>query len=283
MNKSKLLVSALLVALVASVCVNIYFSAFAGSQEVSEETKLEMVSSMQQAQVKVDNELNKIGAALITASQQLSITGISGAQAHTVVAALAANSTYVVDAATQDLNNIMVTVEPPAFQNAVGKDIGKQSWLNPNPNGVITPMMTTILPLVENNTGVAIAAPVFNANKVMIGTVSVTLKPQTLLADCITSVTEDKTYGFTVMQTNGLIIYDSDPTQTGKNTFTDPTYAGYTSLLSLAHQIAASTSGHGTYTFTVVSSGQPGPKECYWTTVDAFGQNWRLAVFYPRD
>ena len=281
MNKLKLLTVLLAVVLIVSIC----FNAFLGTQNLSlsnqssDETKLEMNTILSQAQVAVDAELQRIGNSLIYASQQLSTTGISGAQARAVVSALAANSSFIIDAATQDLNNIMVTVEPSAYSYSEGRDVGKEVWLNPNPDGPITPVMTPVIPLVENLTGVAMAAPIFNANKVMIGTVSVIFDPEVLLNATITPILENKSYEFITMQTDGQTLYDSDPTKQPTNILTNPTFASQTELIAVTHRIANEYSGYGTYDASTTAN-QSKPHEVYWTTLTAYGVDWRFAIIH---
>ncbi len=83
------------------------------------------------------------------------------------------------------------------------------------------------------------------------------------------------------MQTDGLIIYDSDPAQQWKNLFTDEAYANYPSLLALGQHMAAESSGYGTYSYTLNGTAQTAEKECYWTTVGAYGSQWRLIIVHP--
>lgn len=275
MNKSKLLAGLLAIALIASLGVNVYFGSqnLALSNQSGAETKLEMNSILSQAQVAVDAEVQRMGDSLVYASQQLSTVGISGDQARAIVSALAANSSFIIDAATQDLNSIMVTVEPSAFRYSEGREVGKQVWLNPNPNGPITPVMTPVIPLVENLSGVAMAAPVFNANKEIIGTVSVIFDPEVLLNATVTPILEGKSYEFITMQTDGQTLYDNDPAKQPTNILTNPAFASQTELLALTHHIADEYSGYGTYN---TSRGH----EAYWTTLTAYGIEWRLTIIH---
>ncbi len=282
MGKTELLTSVLVAALIISISVNVYLGSknlALSNQKNADNTKLEMTSILSQAQVQAEAQLQQIGGSLIYASQQLSTLGIACDQTQAIVSALAENNSFIIDAATQDLNNVMVTVEPSAYNYSVGRNIGEQTWLNPNPYGPITPTMTPIMPLVENLTGVAIGAPVFNTDKIMIGTVSVIFNPQALLNATISALVKDKPYGVTVMQLNGLSLYDTDASQVGKNLFTDPMYASYTELLAFGHRVVDEPSGYGTYTYTLnAASNQVATKECYWTTISAYGQEWRIAI-----
>jgi hypothetical protein len=81
------------------------------------------------------------------------------------------------------------------------------------------------------------------------------------------------------MQTNGLTIYDSDPTKQPTNIFTNPYFASQTQLLELTHHIVDQYSGYGTYDSST-TAGQSKPHEVYWTTLTAYGQDWRMALIH---
>ncbi len=280
MNKLKRLASLLTVALIISLGVNAYFIS-QSSQKNALETRLEMTQILTQAQTGIKAELEKIGVSSVYASQQLSTLGIEGDQARAVVHALAANSSFIIDAATQNLNNDMVIVEPSQYRSSEGKNIGNPKWLNTNPYSELAPSMTTAIPLVEGMNGVSLATPVFNPSGVRIGSVSAIFHPDILINATIAPIINGKPYAFLVMQTNGLSLYDTDSAQQGKNLFTDPMYASFTELLALGHRVADESSGYGTYTYLDAQGGATVQKECCWTTLSAYGAEWRLTLIHP--
>jgi hypothetical protein len=273
MSKSKIAAIILAVALIASVGANIYL--ITQTNTSNDSTRVGMVNTLSQIQVQIDVELDRIGQSLTYASQQLSGAGLTGTQANAILSALLANSTFIIDAGTQNMNHIMVAVQPSQYSNTIGKDVGEQKWLNPNPEGAITPMMTPVIPLIENMSGVAMAAPVFDSNKEMIGVVSVIFNPQELLNASTSAVTQDSQYEYTVMQLNGLILFDSTSSSQGKNLFDDSAFAGNTDTLNVGHQIAQADSGYSTY-----ATGDGQQKQCYWTTISAYGSEWRLIIHH---
>ncbi len=273
----------LTVALIVSIGCNLYLAnQTSSSQKSNAETRLEMTQILSQAQIGIDAQIKQIRDSLIYASQQLSITGISGDKARAVVNDLALSSSFIIDGATQDLNNNMIIVEPSKYQSSEGKNVGEQAWLYTNPHGELTPMMTPAMLLVEGVQGVALACPVYNSNDQQIGSVSVIFHPDQLINTTIAPLLNGKDYSALVMQTDGLSLYDTDPAQQGKNLFTDPLYSGYTELLAVGHRVAAESSGHGKYSFTLnATGGETVQKECYWTTINAYGQQWRLNLMRP--
>ncbi len=273
MNRSRILVTLLTVALVISAAANVYFGSTIGPRS-SDSVKVEMNAVLSDVQAKVDSEIQRIATSVVYASQQLTETGISGDEARAVISALAANSSYIIEAATQNLDRKMMIVEPAAFHVNEGKIIGEQKWLNPNPIGDITPMMTPLIMLIVNNSGCSIVAPIFNADKELIGTVSSIFSPQRLLTDSIAAVPKASNYNFSATQLDGIVVYSASAEFRNKNLFTDPSLSGYTGIIAVAHQTVQQSSGYATYT---VGSQQ---RECYWTTISAYGQQWRLVIHH---
>ncbi len=282
MSKPKTVTFLLIAILMISIGVNVYLvnqNASLSDQRETSQTKLDMIDVLNQAQVNIQTELKRIGDSLIYASQQLSSTGISGSQADTILSSLAANSSFIINAATENLDNIIMAVEP-ANWSIEGKNVGQQAYLNPNPYGEIMPMMTPVIPLQSGMNGNSLVAPVFNLNKELIGVLSVIFDPSTLIRASVSAATAGKPCELIGMQLDGLMVYDSDPAQQWNNLFTTAAYANYTSLITLGHQIVKEPSGYGTYTYNLINTRQLAQKECYWTTISAYGQEWRLTIIH---
>lgn len=274
MNKSKILITLLAVLLISSIGANVYFTSFLTAPNNGDTLKLGMVSTLSAVEVNINAELQRIGSSLALASEQLTYTGLTGAQADSVLSALDSNSTFIIDAGTEDLNNIMVAVQPPECSNVIGINVGEQTWLNTNPNGAIKPMMTPVIPLIENTTGIAMAAPVFNTDKVMIGTVSVIFDPQKLVSACIAQTPYNTKYEFSAMQTDGYSMYDTEPVYQGTNLLSNSSIPGYSLIYNSVNNTANNISGYYRYDYSGTYW------QCYWTTINAFGQDWRLAVHH---
>jgi eukaryotic-like serine/threonine-protein kinase len=279
MSKTKLLSIVLAVALITSICANIYLvNQTLNNQTDPAKTRVDMVATLTAAQTSINSAVRRIGESLIYASEQLSTAGISGAQAETILTALAANSSFIINAATENLDNTIVAVAPANWSYIEGRNVGEQTYLNPNPIGEITPVMSPVVPVQSDTMGNIMAAPIFNHEKELIGYISVIFDPSTLISTSALGALANKPYELIGMQLDGLMIYDSDPAQQWRNMFTDPAYASFTSLLELGHKVVDAPSGYGTYSFNLIDSSQVVSKECYWTTVTAYGEEWRLAL-----
>ncbi len=281
MNNPTVAVVVLVLALAASITANIYTATQntnLNTQLTADQTRIDMTATLSAAQKNITTELDTISQSLIYASKQLSTTGLTGTQAEAILNKLAKNSSFIINAATENLQNTIITVAPANWTNIIGKNVGEQTYLNPNPTSEITPMMTPVVAVQSDIMANIIAAPIFDVNKQLIGTVSIIFNPQTLIATSASTPLEGKPYELIGMQLDGLMIYDSDPDQQWRNMFTDPAYQSFTELLALGHHVADAPSGYGTYNFNLIGSNEVAHKECYWSTIWAFGQQWRLAL-----
>ncbi len=278
MNSSKLLIAVLVALLIVSIGANVFlYTQTLTSQGSSDATKVDMVATLSSVQVSVDAEIERISNSVVYASQQLTSTGITGDQARAVIAALAANSSFIVEAATQNLDRQMMVVEPEAWHTSEGKTIGEQKWLNPNPAGAITPCMTPVIMLITNQSGCSIVAPVFDSNKVMVGTVSAIFSPQRMINTSITSAAPNSPYSFTATQTDGLVVYSGNAAFQNRNLLTDPTldtFPGIDGIRASSRLTSSVSSGYNAYN---VGTQQ---RESYWTTISAYGQEWRLIIHH---
>ncbi len=285
MNTKNLFAIILCAALVVSVAASVYLatqnttlnqdntSLLSENQLLT--TRTEMVSALTQVQVQVDMELQKIGCSVTYACEQLSILGLRSDQARQVLDALAANSTYIVDASTVDLSNTFVTVVPDAYQQFEGTYIGEQ-YLNTIPASPIRPYMSRVIALVEGFDGVVISAPIFNATDVLVGSISVVIDYNGLLNQTVADAVEGTSFTAWALQPNGLVIYDMNPDMQGVNLFTDPTYTSIVQMQTMVHQMANEIAGYIAY-----QDGQAGQlvsKEAYWATVGPYGTEWRVII-----
>ena len=83
-----------------------------------------------------------------------------------------------------------------------------------------------------------------------------------------------------VMEKNGLIVYDADPEEIGKNIFSDNMFKPFEDLISFSRTVALQKNGAGSYSFytdglkdkTLVE------KIAAWDTAGLYGTEWRVVA-----
>jgi hypothetical protein len=204
-------------------------------------------------------------------------TGITGHGADDALLSLAESNDWVVDAVTVAPDGTIAAVMPEQYQGAIGEYIGNQSQIV----SILTdkePALSPIFLTVEGFEAAVIAYPVFSPDGNLTGGVAIPFRPDLLVGPLITDAIRGTTYGVDVLQaTDGLILYDTDPSQIG-NTPDSPVYTGYPELQALLLEIMSQPSGTGTYRFPTPGSSQPVQKEAVWDTVSLHGTEWRVVV-----
>ena len=247
----------------------------------------DMLFMLLQIQAEVQGSLNDLDADVANAAQSLSAAGMEGPAAREVLRKLPETNSNLVSAATFSKDGRIIAVECKGCEGGEGADISSQDHIA-HVLKTKNPSFSKQLLLVEGYNGTALAYPVFSPQGEFIGGISAIIEPDKLLNALIapqlhfdiyapSNITD---YTFWVMDLDGLLVYDEDVSQIGKNLFEVPLYRPFPSLLDLSHRIVAERSGHGYYSYFQITEGNKTAvnKECYWSTAGLHGREWRLVV-----
>ncbi len=282
MNKSTLIVSTLIIALVASIGFNAYQAtqnSTLSNQNTQQTTKLEMTSILTQAQVKINSELQALGNSAIYASQQISGTGLGGEQARNLLKSIAQNYSFIIDVSTLDLQGTFVTVEPATYSNLEGSKVTMPYDIFAPSKDPIYPIMSPVYQLEEGVNGSVIMAPIFNSNGAMIGSVSIAFDASALINATATEVSAGTSYVIWASDTDGTMIYEVNKAEEGTNLFADPTISTWSTLQTFSRHMVTEAAGYGTYEYyNYDNAGTTVTKQAYWVTAGIYGEEWRLII-----
>jgi hypothetical protein len=230
-------------------------------------------------QADLQGQLNDLDGAVAESAYQLSAAGIKGENAREVLQNLINASGFFMEATTGSPEGKIVIAEPAVFRDAEGTDISKNE---PTIRLMQTksPVFSQVFRLVEGYDATVISYPVFSASGQFIGGVGAIIKPEELIGSIAVPLLNDTNYSITVIQKNGLSLYDTDSSQVGKNLFEDPIYKPYPQLLALGRDVVAERYGTGSYVFLNEEHNENVTKEVCWTTVGLHGNEWRLVAIH---
>lgn len=229
-------------------------------------------------QEKINTDLVKLDTELAAAAKALSTTGLQGNDAARLLQSIYENNSSVATAATIGLDGTLLLIQPASFKNAEGENISSQSHFARLKKSQ-QPVLSGIFKTVEGFYAVSLAYPVFTANNKVLGFVSVVFKPDALMRKSVQDYLADfSSVEVTAIEQDGLIIYDKDIQQIGRQTFSDPLYRSYAELLALVNRITSEATGTGTYSFPPRIGAAPIKKSSQWTTIGLHGTDWRLIV-----
>jgi hypothetical protein len=228
----------------------------------------------------VQEELDHLDDNVSLAAEKLASTGLGGPEARNILNEVCLKNPIVITCSAVDLNGIMVTVEPDAYRWAEGSNISDQKHVI-EIQETHQPVLSSTFTAVEGFDAVVLEWPIFSPDGEMIGSVNALFRPDLLLnstAELWRQEVGDENVTAWAMATDGLIHYDPDPEEVGRNLFTDPLYAPYVQLLVLGERIASEKSGTGTYEFLGPGLVDPVVKRAWWATVGLHGAEWRMVV-----
>ncbi|WP_028572127.1 ABC transporter substrate-binding protein [Desulfonatronum lacustre] len=212
------------------------------------------------------------------AARKLSKTGLAGEPAASILQELYAKNPHAYNCVTVDAEGIIVNVAPDRYLDVIGEDISQQEQIV-RLHSTRQPVLSQAVKMVEGFVGIDLEHPVFNLENEFIGSVSILAKP-----DFFGSIISQKVSNFPVemfvIQKDGVMVYDINEQEIGKNVFLDPLYQTYPSLLAVARRIAAEPDGRGRYRFLDKNMQEEVVKNIVWTTVGLHGTEYRLALAF---
>jgi polar amino acid transport system substrate-binding protein len=242
----------------------------------SDNAHVEMLLLLNTMQGEINGALTAIDRSAEMTAANLSLTGLAGPDVDALLLeALEADPTVIT--ATVIARNGTVTAVQPYIDELAGADLSDQAVVQE----VFTreaPVMSDLFALRQGGHAATIEHPVFSSDGEVIGAVSLAFQPDVLVRRYAEPAVAGTPYTVMALQPGGLVLYDADPGEIGKETLNDTLYADFPEVLDAARQYAENRSGHTTYSFYAAGSGTVVRKEAYWTTVGLHRTEWRLSV-----
>ena len=226
---------------------------------------------------KVQSEMLYADNNFTNAAQEISQYELTNDSVRNILKGLHARHSFIVDCCIVDTNGIMVVVEPEEFKSFEGSDVSDQVQVQ-KIHQTNKPVMSNAFMAVEEFQAVVIQYPIFSGVNEFIGSLSMLIRPDSMLVDIIKPIIKGLPLNIWVMQKDGIILYDRNEEEIGKNLFTDEMYKPYKNLLALGEEIIANDNGYGSYTFLSDTMTEPVEKTCFWETVGLYDMQWKLVL-----
>ncbi|MBA7474547.1 hypothetical protein ES707_09901 [subsurface metagenome] len=230
-------------------------------------------------QSEITTALEALDGRLAYTAFDLGKTSLNDAAARGILVNLSATDPSIVDCVAVDAGGTIVAAEPAAYHGAEGADIWGQDHVR-HILATKLPIMSEVITVAEGFPAAVIATPIFaddTDGSRFTGFAAVVFRPEDLIANVAGPATNGTSCQVMVVQTDGRVLYDTDPAQIGRMTFEDPLYADYPDLQDAARRVTAERYGTTVYGF-VTDGGRSVQKEISWTTAGLHGTEWRVAV-----
>ncbi|MEI7433896.1 MAG: hypothetical protein WCJ93_06570 [Methanomicrobiales archaeon] len=243
------------------------------SQTVTEQ--YEMQKALLEAEGSVGEDLAAMDAAVTGGAVKIGLIGLNGAETKAALTGMG-QFPWAVDMITVNETGVIETVEPEHYKSVTGINLGDQKHLQRLYSQKV-PVMSDVFLSAEGIPAVDIASPVFSPGGRFIGATTLLFKPEPFFVHNTPEKSDGTPWHLMVMQKDGLIVYEPDTGQIGKNAFSDPLFRPFPELIALAGNMSRERVGNGTYTF-MDAEGTNVTKEAMWTTVGIRGTEWRLVL-----
>lgn len=225
----------------------------------------------------LSSNLTRIDAALANVSGDLSRTGIAGPKAQAILQNFSMMEPAGIDCITVGLNGTILEVKPDKYSYVKGENIGYQEHIKML-FATERPVGMAYIKTVEGFYAADFAAPVFDENGCLIGATTILINASEFLGSILAPYQHENGAKIWAMQPDGFILYETDASQIGLNSFEAPVFKQFPDLMALAERIKMDTSGYGTYEFYNNEHTQKVKKVTYWTTVYHQGEPIRLLL-----
>jgi len=218
----------------------------------------------------------------VTISHAAKETGKLGINRETEIRKLLQNCNadrpYVIDSSFIDGKGIIKFIEPEQYRKYEGSDISKQEAII-KVRTTQKPWMGNVFVSVQGIKSIVIEYPVFSAGNKFLGSVSMLVKQDELIRSIAATVENEAGIKCWIMQKNGLLLYETDPTQMGLNLFSDPLYKDYPELIKLGRRMIKEKEGNGFYTFLIHGTKTIVKKQAVWKTAHFMNNYWIVVTY----
>ncbi|HEY3421165.1 MAG TPA: hypothetical protein VGK23_11495 [Methanomassiliicoccales archaeon] len=241
-------------------------------------TRLQMNSVLSKAHMSAQGEIGRLDGLMKNTSASLGPLGLNGTLVRSELILALASDPYILDIITYDRHGVVVAAEPASYDYLEGMNLSTADNVA-QMLGTKMPVMSNVIPPIEGLPGAVIAAPVFDSVGMFIGAVSALFSVSAMMNNTLPQLATGMDFTFWCIQLDGQEIYDTDPAQIGMNLINGSDYQDYPGAQAMGSKVVNETSGYITYSYFVsLSTQKMVEKECFWTTVGAYGIEWRLAI-----
>ncbi|MCQ1539081.1 hypothetical protein FTO68_08825 [Methanocalculus taiwanensis] len=228
-------------------------------------------------QSEISASLEMLDNSMAAAAYDLGSTGLDNQAAHDILLETSGIHPAIIDCTTVSPDGIILAAEPSIHHGEEGTDVSDQKATQ-QILATRRPIMSGIVPVAEGGDASFISAPVFTRGGIasdppgrFLGFTSIVFRPDILIGGVAEPVVSKTPYSVTVVDTDGRVLYDTDPDQIDLP-LDDPIYSAYPVLIEFVTRVTEERQGKGSYIF------RDQTKEAVWTTVSLHGTEWRVAV-----
>lgn len=235
----------------------------------------DLMPVLKQVKKGINATLLELDKDLKAAAKNLSALDLKGDDARKILNGLRKFRPYIVAGIITNADGVNITIEPEEYRKYEESESKNMEHIISLLRGK-KPSLSDVYTTTEDIDAVSMGYPIFSDKGELLGAVRILLRHEVFLKP----LADNKPCKVWIMQPNGLIIYDPDTEEIGKNIFTDPIYKPFEDLRSFSKTVALSNNGAGSYDFYAggLVDKKLVKKVAVWDTVGLYGTEWRVVA-----
>lgn len=229
---------------------------------------------------KIYQELNILNGINSLGANMIAFTDLSSEEIYPILSDIINTDSRIEEAAFVDKNGILKYIKPDEYQSSEGSDISYSQNVK-DLHETQQPIMSELFMAVEGFQSLSFAYPILQ-NDELVGSLSFLLKPHDFFGKIVEPLLAGSETEIFIVQSDGIVIYDKDYEELGKNITSDPSYQQYPGLVEVGENIVQSSEGIAEYSYKKADSDQDIVKTAYWKTIVFFGAEWRVVAAIPK-
>jgi len=230
----------------------------------------------------IQRDLGMFNFSISEASYYLGEHGLSGPKADSMLADLASYHPAIISLITVDTNGTVLSAAPDNARILIGQNIADQEAIS-HVLSTRQPTLGKYFTLRQGGEGVAMVYPVFSPGGEFLGAVSMAFSPSILTAHYAKELERWAPFTYAVAQTDGVLLYHTNPALVGKQAFDEPLFKQFPDILDFVRRSETERTGYATFSFYKEGSTEIVPKETFWDTVYLYNNEWRVFVNADRE
>jgi hypothetical protein len=169
---------------------------------------------------------------------------------------------------------ILDIIEPAKYQASEGVDVSTQEHNQRLLQNKI-PVTSKLFHVVEGYNAIVYTIPIMK-NGIMVSELAVLIDPTRLLGVKLDPISKGKNFTFFVLEDTGVILWDPDSSEVGRNFLTDPLYQQYPEVIKAGNEIIKNETGKTSYTFLNTGMNKVEKFDAWWSSIHFVDSHWLI-------
>jgi hypothetical protein len=169
---------------------------------------------------------------------------------------------------------VLDMIEPAKYKSSEGTDVSYQEHIQRLLTKKV-PVTSKLFYVVEGYYAIVYTIPVIKNGDILFS-LTVLIDPTRLLGVKLESISKNKDFTFFVLEDTGVVLWDPDSTEVGRNTLTDSLYQQYPEVIKACTKVTQNESGTTSYTFFNTGMNKVDKFDVWWNSTNFIDSHWKI-------